>query len=104
MTLLLINLSPSITHTASLAGVLDVTTTQRSVVSAYELTAGDGTAPKWRGLDSQHIRINGNIIDAPIASSLPPPMRISTKCLTVKPLTITFVTGIGTDELGSTCF
>lgn len=86
-TLLLINVSPTKTFTMTLppphGGHYEI----------FEFSAGDGSKPRWNGLDSQHIRLNGELLTVAKRGELPElKPRISTSAeIDVKPLTISFV-------------
>ena len=87
-TLLLINVSPTVTFSA---------TVEQTMASAgmevYQLSVGDGTQPRWNGLDSQHIKLNGELLRASPQQLLPTivPRNTTDPTLLSEPLTITFV-------------
>lgn len=91
-TLLLINVSPTVTFSVDIDAAVG-TGTSKLGMDVYELSAGDGHKEKWLGLDSQHIMLNGVSLQSMKAGSLPTlaPRRSTQSSLDVKPLTIVFV-------------
>ena len=80
--------SPTVTFTATLPPA------QGGHYEIFTFGAGDGVKPRWNGLDSQHIRLNGQLLKTITRGSLPAlEPQISTKAdIETQPLTITFVT------------
>ena len=87
-TLLMINVSPTVTFSAQLEPK-----TATAGLEIYEFAAGDGAKAKWNGLDSQHIMLNGKPLQSTAEQPLPAllPRMSFNATLLVKPLTITFV-------------
>lgn len=94
-TLLLINVSPTVTFTATLPPA--TTTKAGKPYEVFEFSAGDGTKPQWNGLDSQHIQMNGDLLHTMTPGVLPAltPKMSSSAEVHVKPLMISFVSVSG---------
>ena len=84
-TLLLINVSPTVTFTAQIGAMA-------AGMEVFVLSAGDGAKAKWEGLDSQHIKLNGQMLQGTDEQLLPPlvPKAGAAAALSCEPLTITF--------------
>ena len=95
-TLLLINVSPTVTFEASLPAELGAAPGTAAGMQVFEFGVGDGTKPGWLGLDSQHITLNGELLhsDKSQPGTLPKisPRPLDGTTLTIKPLTISFIT------------
>lgn len=104
-TLLLINVSPTVTFKARLPDGVHPPTTAAGVedggLPIWEFGAGDGFRADWAGLDSQHIELNGQTLAVHTPGSLPPltPRLVGAAggntTLELRPLTITFVSVSG---------
>jgi heparanase 1 len=91
-TLLLINVSPTVTFAATLPPPTGLTT-ESPEYEIYEFSAGDGSKAQWNGLDSQHIAMNGAMLRPGALGALPAlrPRLSKDAAVEVKPLTISFV-------------